>query len=86
MTVGLLEAVHELVDEILAEDPIDFGYLTIDEEHAKGLVISSMIEHFIKMEELENPVVSMLAACSKLALENFVLNLRLQERVEHGEA
>jgi hypothetical protein len=72
--------VEELVAEIDGTDPIDWGMLNLDEQQATELIASSVLEHYeanikpMAEEQRDYVIVSSLA---KLALENFVLNLKL---------
>jgi hypothetical protein len=74
--------VEELVAEIEGADPIDWAMLNVDEQQATELIASSVVEHYetnikpMAEEQRDYVIVSSLA---KLALENFVLNLRLMQ-------
>jgi len=63
----------ELAKEVENEDPIDWGMLAIDEDTAYRLIASQVIEIYNT-----NDQVTMLASITKLIVENFVLNLKLQ--------
>jgi hypothetical protein len=77
-----LKAVEELIKEIELADPIDWGMLNIDEDDATRLIVSSVAEHYeasIKpMKEGERDYV-IVSSIAKLALENFVLNVKLAQ-------
>ena len=85
MGTGLkyLKAVSDLMEDTLAEDPVDLGMLPIDEENAKQLIITSMCEHWDTMvgnsSTQDELAVTALTIMSKLAYENFVLHLQLQK-------
>lgn len=63
----------ELAKAVEMEDPIDWGMLAIDEDAAYKLIASQVIEIYNT-----NDQVTMLASITKLIVENFVLNLKLQ--------
>jgi hypothetical protein len=63
----------ELAKEVENADPIDWGMLAIDEDNAYRLIASQVIEIYNT-----NDQVTMLASITKLIVENFVLNLKLQ--------
>ena len=68
-----VEQLVELAKEVETEDPIDWGMLAVDEEAAYRLVASQVIEIYNT-----NDQVTMLATITKMVVENFVLNLKLQ--------
>lgn len=75
-----LQAVVELMQQTEAEDPIDWGMLNIDEENATRLIASSMLEHYeSEIRPLDDAARDyiVVSAMGKLALENFVLNMKL---------
>jgi len=63
----------ELAKEVESEDPIDWGMLAVDEDAAYRLIASQVIELYNT-----NDQITMLASITKLIVENFVLNLKLQ--------
>lgn len=77
-------AVADLLEETLAEDPVDAADLPIDEDEAKKLIISSMCEHWEDIKESaeteDDLAVTAITILSKVAYENFVLNLRLHRK------
>lgn len=76
--MNIVEAVSVLVDDILAEDPIDWGLLPVDENAAKKMIVLSMVEQWENMKRFDNPEVLLLATAAKLALENFALHMEKQ--------
>lgn len=76
------ELVLTLMSDIEREDPIDWGMLNIDESAASRVIVLSMIEQYkrdwITLNDTDRAY-AILATVSKLALENFVLNVRLYE-------
>jgi len=74
-------AVNELIEETLNEDPVDLGLLSIDENVAKKMIVSSMCEHWDDLVNqsgnLDELAVSALTVMSKLAYENFVLHTQV---------
>lgn len=77
-----LQAVVELMRETESEDPIDWGMLNIDEENATRLIASSIVEHYeneIRQLDDTSRDYVIVSAMGKLALENFVLNMKLRQ-------
>lgn len=74
------DIVLDLVEEITKEDPINWASLNIDHNAASRVIILSMIEQYqrdwLKLDA-EQQAYAIVATMSKLALENFVLNVRL---------
>jgi hypothetical protein len=67
-----------LAKEAAVTDPIDWGKLNLTEDYAYQMMASSVIEQFENLPENQKFVVSM-ATITKLLVENFVLNVKLQE-------
>ena len=63
-----------LAKEVESEDPIDWGMLAIDEDTAYRIIASQVLEIYNTNDQL-----TMLASITKLIVENFVLNLKLQD-------
>lgn len=80
-----VEFIVELAKECEAADPIDWGLLSITEEQAYQMMASSVLEQFDHLDKEERLTV-MYATVTKLLVENFVLNLRLNgaEKVLKG--
>lgn len=72
-----LEQMLDLVKEIETEDPIDWGYLNIDEETATKLIALNVFEMYHDWKASGETETIMLVTIAKLILENFVLNLKL---------
>jgi hypothetical protein len=78
-----IELVHlvELVEEIASEDPIDWALLSVDEKTATYLIANNLLEQYTTvwqtMPEYDRNLI-MLATITKLVVENFTLNLRIQ--------
>lgn len=68
-----VEHLVELAKEVEMEDPIDWGMLSIDEDTAYRIIASQVLEIYNTNDQL-----TMLASITKLIVENFVLNLKLQ--------
>lgn len=68
-----VEQLVELAKEVENEDPIDWGMLSIDENTAYRIIASQVLELYNTNDQL-----TMLASITKLIVENFVLNLKLQ--------
>lgn len=74
------KVVEELVAEIEGADPIDWAMLNVDERQATELIASSVVEHYetsIKPMAEDQRDYVIVSSLVKLALENFVLNLKL---------
>lgn len=78
-----LDQLIQLVEEIDAEDPIDWGMLNISEQEATKLIALDVLDMFKDTNEDTRDQI-MLATVTKLILENFVLNLKLQEVGKDG--
>ena len=63
----------ELAQEVEVGDPIDWGYLNINEEDAYKLMATHVLE-------MDNNEFTNKAIIVKLLVENFVLNLKLLEK------
>lgn len=73
------DIIAEHAREVESEDPIDFGMLAVDEDSIFKLMAASMLEHYESIEP-EHRDLMLLAVSTKLVVENFVLNLKLQQR------
>lgn len=78
-----VEELISLAKEVEAQDPIDWGMLNIDENEAYKLIAFNVLDMFKDTEEDAKEVV-MLTTITKLVVENFVLNLKLHQRNQHG--
>lgn len=74
-----LNQLVELAKEVEITDPIDWGYLTIEETQAYKLMASNVIEILDDIPEDQKMIVAM-AVMTKLLVENFVLNLKLESK------
>jgi hypothetical protein len=63
----------EIAKEVEAEDPIDWGLLSVDEESAYRLMAMHVLEMFS-----DNDQATTMATIVKLLVENFMLNLKLE--------
>lgn len=74
-TAELLEVIHE----VEAEDPIDYGDLPYAEEELRLLICNQVRDIAGRAEELgeEESRTVLLAVAAKLLLENLVLHVRL---------
>jgi hypothetical protein len=68
-----IESLIELAKEVESQDPIDWGMLAVDEDTAYRVIASQVMEMYNTNDQL-----TMLASITKLIVENFVLNLKLQ--------
>jgi hypothetical protein len=69
----------DLAREANIVDPIDWGLLNTTEEHVYELMASNVLEQMSGIPEDQRLVVSM-ATVTKLLVENFVLNIKLQAK------
>jgi len=75
--ISLIELV-EIAKEIEHTDPIDWGYLSINEDDAYKLIASGILEFYQSLSTDVNIRDTMLlASIVKLSVENFVLNYKL---------
>lgn len=59
-------------------DPIDWGMLSVSEKHAYKIMASHVLEIVENQKDDEFLNVILMATITKLLVENFVLNLKLQ--------
>lgn len=90
MNDGLVTLVSKLLDEVLVEDPVDFGLLQVDEDATKKLIVLGMVEHFNELKRTSISIsdfeVSVLTVICKLSLENFLLHLQLRSHgIQNGQ-
>jgi len=69
-----IHTIAELAREAEITDPIDWGMLNIDEPTAYRMMASHVVEQF--QDSADHELV-MLSTITKLLVENFVLNLKL---------
>lgn len=69
--------ISELAQEIEGPDPIDWGDLSVSESAAYELVANQVYEQYKETENIKGERLVLLATIVKLAVENFVLNLKL---------
>jgi hypothetical protein len=69
-----LDQLIQLAKEVEMADPIDWEGLSISENAAYTLIASSILERY-ESGEIDNTV--LLGTLTKLAVENFILNMRL---------
>ena len=83
MQEKLVISIDELISlakEVEAEDSIDWGMLNISEDDAYKLIAADVLEMANSWGEGEDKEIVMLVTITKLVLENFVLNLKIQQR------
>src|ERR1700712_4360290 len=73
-----------LMQEVEAEDPIDFADLPFDDHELRSLIANHLCEMADAMQGFseEDRQLTLLAVAAKLVLENLVLNIQLLRR--HG--
>ena len=69
-----INAIAQLAQESELTDPIDWNMLNITEAHAYNMMASHVVEQF---QDSANHELVMLSTITKLLVENFVLNLKL---------
>jgi hypothetical protein len=72
-----VKQIAELAKEAEITDSIDWGALKITEKHAYEIMASNVLEQFENLSEDQQMTVAM-ATITKLLVENFVLNVKLQ--------
>lgn len=79
-TISLHDYVEHIIDLARIENegtPIDWGYLSIDEDAAYHLIASKLVEDLLpKYNDPEMFRDIMMATVTQLVVENFVLNLK----------
>jgi hypothetical protein len=68
----------ELAKEVESEDPIEWEYLNIDEDTAYKLIGLNVFEMYNDWKSSGQSEDIMLVTITKLIVENFALNLKLQ--------
>jgi|TARA_B100001741_G_C16506094_1_gene577189 hypothetical protein len=76
-----IKQLADLAREGEMKDPIDWGELAVKEEQAYLMMASQVLEQMESCPEDQRAVVAM-ATMTKLLVENFVLNLRLEGKVK----
>jgi hypothetical protein len=69
-----IKLIASMAQELEITDPIDWGYLSINETEAYELMAAHVVE--ILSTHQNNQLIAQ-AALTKLLVENFVLNLKL---------
>jgi len=72
-----IDQIVKLAQDVEVEDPIDWGMLEVSEENAYRLIAMNVVNQFDKYSVHERQI--MIATITKLVVENFVLNLKLQK-------
>lgn len=67
----------DLAQQVEITDPIEWGYLRVDETTAYRLMASSVVQIINNVENDQKLDIAM-AAMTKLLVENFILNLKLE--------
>lgn len=78
----IVSLISKLAQEVEVEDSIDWGDLSIKETTAFDIMASEIFEKFKETENQENDRIILLATITKLVVENFVLNLKLNKMVQ----
>lgn len=80
LTSDYVDLIVDLAKQVETEDPIDWGLLNIDEESAYKLITANVLEHLLPKYSQPEFREVVIATVVKLVVENFTLNLKLQER------
>lgn len=80
----LIDQIVEIAEAIELGDPVDWGMLSINEHEAYLMMAQGVYDHYSKLPKDDTLLVTMLAIVTKLTVENFVLNLRLENRYDEG--
>jgi hypothetical protein len=72
-----VQELASLAKEVELGDPIDWGMLSISEDQAYYLMANNVLEMFKDTPHDQRLTVA-LASLTKMLVENFVLNLKLQ--------
>jgi len=75
-----LNQLVELSQEVEITDPIDWGYLNINENDAYKLIASGILEQYGNLSNKDEQIQMLLIALTKLTVENFVLNIKLLQQ------
>jgi hypothetical protein len=78
--IEYVKLIAEMAREVNKEDPIDFGLLQIDDRRIWDLMASSVVERYLDYKDTETGTIMYLSTITKLVVENFVLNLKLQSK------
>lgn len=70
-----IRLIAQLAQESEISDPIDWGYLNIDEKTAYKMMATHVVDQFSNQDKQHELV--MMSTITKLLVENFVLNLKL---------
>ena len=70
----------EIAEAIELGDPIDWGMLSVDEHDAYLFLATGILENY-KASDPADRELMMLASVVKLTVENFVLNLQLNDKL-----
>lgn len=75
----LVEQIIDVAKEIELTDPIDWGMLSIDEDAAYHMIATGVLENYL-LTDADSRDMILLSVATKLAVENFVLNLKLASK------
>lgn len=74
-----VDQLASIAQEAEIKDPILWSSMTVDKDTAYKLMASSVIEQFADLEEDEKMLIA-LGTITKLLVENFVLNIRIESK------
>lgn len=78
--IDYVKLIAEMAREVNKEDPIDFGMTQIDERRIWDLMASSVVEKYLPYKDTDQGFTIYLSTITKLVVENFVLNYKLQNK------
>lgn len=85
---SLADLMQILLQELESTDPIDFADLPADEDALRQRCIGHVLRQFVNAHEMgldpQSTVVTLLATCSHLLLENVTLQARLLRTQPEG--
>jgi len=76
-----IQQLAEIAQEGEMTNPIDWGELAVEEKQAYLMMASQVLDQMESVPEDQRAIVAM-ATMTKLLVENFVLNLRLEGKVK----
>lgn len=86
--VPIAELIQMLLQELESTNPIDFADLPADENQLRQRCIGHVLRQFVNAHDMgldpQSAVVTLLATCSHLLLENVALQARLMRTHEQG--
>lgn len=73
-----IEEIIELAQEVEIGDSIDWSTVRLDKNRVYQIIGSQVCEYYSGIDSNQNKEAIMLASLTKLVVENFVLNVKLE--------